>query len=300
MFCLNKSQQSKTFNINKFKSPRRSFCRSFHAFHCREFRKGRKRSRLLRSLHVLCLFCCWLFALFFLIILWRQIIQIFIGKEVCGDGNFDLWDDEEMQRTILHSHLRFLLPRGSWLYKHDPTETGPYAHYELPPPLRAQRFRIHYHQEHQHHRRRAQGCRRTALYQTTIGIPFQRSSSWSVRFLVSLSLARTIKMVVSESYLFLQFSVFLPLGEGLRSDRSQTSRRQLGSLLMIADCPRTYQQFNIFKLQEILIHSSLLLLQKSFGLSLRLGFVDVTLRKSVTILAATKWAQRGALHTHCR
>lgn len=57
---------------------------------------------------------------------------------------------------------------------------------------------------------------------------------------------------------------------------------------MIADCPRTYQQFNIFKLQEILIHSSLLLLQKSFGLSLRLGFVDITLRKSVTILAATK------------
>lgn len=57
---------------------------------------------------------------------------------------------------------------------------------------------------------------------------------------------------------------------------------------MIADCPRAYQQFNIFKLQEILIHSSLLLLQKSFGLSLRLGFVDVTLRKSVTILAATK------------
>lgn len=57
---------------------------------------------------------------------------------------------------------------------------------------------------------------------------------------------------------------------------------------MIADCPRTYQQFNIFKLQEILIHSSLLLLQKSFGLSLRLGFVDVALRKSVTILAATK------------
>ena len=57
---------------------------------------------------------------------------------------------------------------------------------------------------------------------------------------------------------------------------------------MIADCPRTYQQFNIFKLQEILIHSSLLLLQKSFGLSLRLGFVDITLRKGVTIFATTR------------